>query len=408
MRQGGGVGTTQLQAAERAVVAAFLALGLASATWFVRIPDLRDRAGLGEGTLGLVLAAGGVGAVLATLVCGRLVATHGSAPAMRVALPAVAGALALASLASSAGTLLAAGALLGIAFGTQDVAMNAHGVTVEHERGRPLLSRLHAMFSLGALAGGGLGALVISAGIGPTPHLLGVAALLLLALPAYAGLLPASVDAEGVPPEAPSLGERLAALRHPWLVACAVVALASFIAENSVGEWSGVFLRDERGAADAVAALGYVALNVAMVVGRLVGDRLVTAVGERRTLLVGGTVATLGWLAVVVVDSAWVAIGAWAVVGLAVANVIPVVFRAAGARGRVAPPGRALPASAVGLSIVTGLGYAGGLLGPGLIGGIAHATSLPTALLLPVVLSALIVVLGPVATRGLGRPAPGE
>lgn len=381
--------------AHRATVVAFLLHGLASASWFTRIPDLRDRAGLGDGGLGLVLAALGVGAVVSMPVAGTVIGRFGSAPVMRVTVPLMAVAVALAAQAGAPVTLALGSFALGATLGLHDVAMNTHAVTVERAAGRPLLSGVHAAFSIGGLTGAGIGAAATALAVSPRVHLLVIAALVALGLVAYRALLPAEADraeqrAEHAP--RPTLVERLAPLRHGWLLACAVVALASFVAENAVAEWSGVLLRDHREATPGVAALAFFVFSAAMTVGRLTGDRTVALLGDRRTLLFGGIGGAVAWATVAVVDSAWVAMGAWVLAGLALANTVPVVFRAAGSR-RPGRDGRPGPSAAQGLAVVSGLGYAGGLVGPAIVGGVAELTSLPSAMLVPAFLAALLAIL---------------
>nr|WP_282600235.1 MFS transporter [Patulibacter sp. SYSU D01012] len=386
--------------------------GLAAGTLFVRIPDLRDAAGLGDGGLGLVLAALGAGAIVAMPVAGGLTARHGSAWTMRLLLPPLAVALAVVGQLDSPVALAAGTFAFGCVIGGHDVAMNAHGVTVEGAARRPILSGLHAAFSAGALLGSGLGALATSADVGANVHLAALAPFVLLGGLAYRRLLPPETDrqpARQAHEPRPSLAARLAPLRTPWLLACAVAALGSFVAENSVTDWSGVLLRDHRDASPGVAALGVFAFSAAMTVGRLTGDRTVARYGDRATLTASGAVAAVGWLVVALVDDPWAAIAAWVLTGLALANAVPIVFRAAGTP-RPARDGRPGPTATQGLSLVVGLGYAGGLLGPAVLGGLAEVVGLPTAMLLPAALAALVVLLAPVAaapTDAAAEPATG-
>lgn len=395
-----------LLTARRAVLVAFLFHGIAGTSWFVRIPDLRDRAGLSDGGLGLVLAALGVGALASMPLAGTLAARRGSASAVRIALPLLALALALAAQAGSPVALALGSFALGAALGVHDVAMNTQGVTIERELRRPVLSGMHAAFSAGALIGAGVGALAIAAGVSPRVHLTLVAAALLTGLLAYRQLLPTELDREAERPRhvaRPPLRARLAPLAHVWLLACAVAATASFVAENSVSEWSGVLLRDHRGASPAFAGTALVVFSIAMMTGRITGDRTVARLGDRRTLVLSGSIAAAAWAVVAVVDDRWVALGAWAVAGFVLANAVPVVFRAAATR-RPTSDGQPVPAPAQALAVVSGLGYAGGLIGPALVGGVATVASLPAAMLVPAALAATIALLsGPAVGRGRAR-----
>ncbi|MCJ2073314.1 MFS transporter [Methylobacterium sp. J-030] len=147
-----------------------------------------------------------------------------------------------------------------------------------------------------------------------------------------------------------------------------------FLTEGSALDWSAVFLIQQRGLDPAWAALGYAAFSVTMTAGRLAGDRIVARLGRRRVVILGGLLAAAG-LALSVVMPAWAAtLAGYALVGAGCANIVPILFTAAG-RQTAMPAHAAVPA-------VTTLGYAGVLVGPALIGFVAHALGLPAAFLI--------------------------
>ncbi|XYD09284.1 hypothetical protein R1A27_01355 [Methylobacterium sp. NMS12] len=151
-----------------------------------------------------------------------------------------------------------------------------------------------------------------------------------------------------------------------------------FLTEGSALDWSAVFLIQQRGLDPAWAALGYAAFSVTMTAGRLAGDRVVARLGRRSVVVLGGLLAAVG-LALSVLVPAWeAALAGYALVGAGCANIVPVLFTAAG-RQRAMPESVAVPA-------VTTLGYAGVLAGPALIGFAAQALGLPAALLIVAVL----------------------
>ncbi|SDN67722.1 hypothetical protein SAMN05216360_110106 [Methylobacterium phyllostachyos] len=153
-----------------------------------------------------------------------------------------------------------------------------------------------------------------------------------------------------------------------------------FLTEGSALDWSAVFLIQQRGLDPAWAALGYAAFSVTMTAGRLGGDAIVARLGRGRVVVLGGLLAAAG-LALSVVVPAWeAALTGYALVGAGCANIVPVLFTAAG-RQTAMPARVAVPA-------VTTLGYAGVLAGPALIGFVAQALGLPAAFL---IVAALLV-----------------
>ena len=137
---------------------AFLVHGAVIANWVPRVPAVKAALGTSDGPLGLAMLGLGVGAAASLLVAGRVVARFGSRPVVRVAGVAVCASLAGPGLAGDLPLLAVTLGLVGATSGLLDVAMNAHGVAVEHGLGRPVMSGFHAMYSLGGTAGAVLGA----------------------------------------------------------------------------------------------------------------------------------------------------------------------------------------------------------------------------------------------------------
>jgi hypothetical protein len=186
-----------------------------------------------------------------------------------------------------------------------------------------------------------------------------LAAAVLLAL-AAPGLL-RSKAARGTP---------LLAAPHGIVILIGALAFVAFLTEGAVLDWSALLLTGAFGVAAAHAGIGYALFSVAMAFGRLTGDVVVKRLGQRRVLLYGGLAVTAGFglLLLPVVGVAW---GGFLLIGLGAANLVPILFSAAG-RQNAMPP-------ALAIASMTTLGYAGILLGPAAIGFIASLTSLRAA-----------------------------
>jgi predicted MFS family arabinose efflux permease len=146
-----------------------------------------------------------------------------------------------------------------------------------------------------------------------------------------------------------------------------------FLAEGAMLDWSAVALTSLQGVDPSRAGLGYAAFGAAMAAGRLGGDRVVRTLGGR-LILVGGGICAASGLTVAALAPSWVAaLLGFGMVGLGCSNVVPVLYSALGRQ-------RAMPAN-LAVAAVTTLGFSGILTGPALIGFVAHASSLPVALL---------------------------
>jgi MFS family permease len=349
-----------------AVTVVFILNGLVFGSWAARIPAVKERLGVGEAGLGLVLAGIAIGALAAMPVAGWWSARVGSRWTTQAGLALLCVTLPLPALCSSAPPALALTLLMGAAMGTLDVSMNAHGVAVERRRGRAILSTLHAGFSFGALLGAASGAAAAAVSLDVRAHF-ALVALLCAAVGAVVcrGLLPARIDAEAERPPA-----FVRPPRRLW--ALGAIGFAGLLAEGAAGDWSAVYVKDSLGGTSAVAALAFGAFTLTMTLGRLAGDRLAERWGGDRLLRAGGLLGAAGLGIALLVATPGAALAGFLLLGAGLSAMVPTVFRAAGAVEGL-PPGVALAA-------VSTLGYTGLLAGPPVIGVIAELTSLPLAL----------------------------
>jgi len=339
--------------AERlATTAMFLVNGLGIGAWAVEIPRIKDRLALTEAALGSALFVFALGAILAMALSGPLARRFGSGRTTRWLGFAFVLTLPLPALAPGYGPLCAALFTLGAASGALDVSMNGHASGLETRRGTPVMSSFHAAWSLGGLLGAGLGAALQGAGQGVAAGLAWPALLLGgLAAAAAPGLR------DGQAPAGPSAAGL--ALPSAAVAKLAALAFTCMMVEGAVGDWSAVFLRAALPARAGAAALGYAAFALAMAACRVVGDASVRRLGTRTVIALGGLLAAVGFALVLGLPSVATACAGFALVGFGLANMVPVIFSAAGRSTEVPAAGIAMAATA---------GYAGLLVGPPLIG----------------------------------------
>ena len=375
-----GAGEMNLPQARWATMAAFFINGGAMAVWAANIPSVREQLRLSETTLGFALLAIAVGSVGALSIAGRLSARYGSRPVIiATAIPTillVPVLIAAPNLPVLVLTLLAFGFCLSL----MDVAMNAHGVMVEARLERPIMSSLHALWSAGSLVGAGGVALLLRTGLTPLTYAaLAAAVLAALALVALPRLLPSALDRGAVGDDRPTF-----VLPRGPLLGIAALALLAFVAEGAIADWSAVYIRDALNTDRGLAAGGFVAFNLAMFSARLLGDPLRARFSAVALLRGGGVLAALGMAIALLAQSPAVAFVGFALTGLGLSNVVPVLFSAAGALPGVS--------AATGVAAAASAGYAGFLIGPPVIGVLAGVVTLKAALLLVVVFAALIAV----------------
>ena len=396
-----------------AVSAHFLVMGLTGGVWMARVPAAKSQVHLSDGTLGIALLAVPVGLVLGAALAERLVDRVGSAVLGRITGVGSCAATVTPGLAHSLPELMAALFVVGVFGGTLDVSQNAQGVRVEAAYGRPVMTTMHACYSLGAILGSLAGGAFAWADVGLLPSLAAVGAVGAL-IDGTAGpwLLPkirpqgqntpgpVAAKATGESSAAPlgagaATASRDARRRVRRLVlALGVLGVCGLVGEGSAGDWSAVYLKDNLGTSAGLASLGFAAFSVTMTLGRGLGDRLIGRFGVVPVIRACGLLATTGLALALATPVPAVAIVGFTVFGAGLSIVVPQVF-AAGGRADPLHPGS-------GLAKVVGFGYTGMAAGPAIIGLIADKIGLHLALLIPLALAAWIAVAAPAL-----RPTPG-
>lgn len=359
----------------------FLVAGMSMAVWTVLVPFIALRLRIDDARLGLLLLCLGGGSLVAMPVAGVLTGRFGCRAVISLAGVPLCASLPLLALAPGTGATAVSVVLLGASLGAVDVAMNVQAVLVERDAGTPLMSGFHALYSAGGLLGAVCTGALLLEGIAQPGAVAAVAGLMFaMLLAAIPSLLPLGDSAPG---------RKMVVLPSGPLIVLGLLCAGCFLAEGAIADWSGLFLIRVDGTPRARAGLGFAGFSACMMLGRFGGDRLVRRFGGVRVLVAGGLVASVG-LAVAVLGGRWpVAVSGFALAGAGTANLVPLLFSAA---GRQSAQGGRMPAG-LAIAAVGTLGYAGILLGPALLGFVSHAADLSMALLL-VALLLLLVPLG--------------
>ncbi|TXG01607.1 MFS transporter [Massilia arenae] len=339
----------------------FALFGLIMGSWAGRIPALAAGVNVSHAALSMVLLCGGLGAVISYPISSFLMARFGARKTIMIAGLALLCVLVSIGMAPDVSRLMMAVLMLGITASTFDVAMNSAAARREKESGKSEMSRLHGLCCAGGLVGATLGSLMASMKIAPATHFLMLAGPLAVVLWLAVNLL-----------EADEVGEKVEkkkfALPRGPLVLLGLLGFFGSMAEGSIADWSGVFLKEHFGASDGLAPLALSSFSLMMLMSRMVGDKMKERYGAKRLVTLGALVAASGLFFAVLAPNAYVALGGFAIAGVGLALVFPFVFSAAGAQGPAA------------LAAVASMAYSGSLMGPPAIGAVAHFVGMQAAI----------------------------
>jgi MFS family permease len=362
--------------ASRAIFTAFLIHGILIGAWVTQIPLAKARLDTGLGAFGLALLSFAVGAVLAMPIAGVMINRLGSARVTLVCGIGFSVFLFLPSFAPSIVLFVLGGVLLGAMVGSMDVAMNAHGLAVEKALKRPVMSGYHGAFSVGAAIGAIAGASLL-ARVGAPLQLSLISGVSILALVFCARyFLDANAD------------KGLSGSHFAWptkaTIGLGALCFLALMIEGSVADWGALMLQERYAAAATTAAMAFGFYQTGMAVSRFAGDYLRATYGAVNMVVVSAVLTAIGTAAALYLPGIWTSLIAFAIGGISVGNLAPVLF-AGGGRLEPDAPGR-------GIAAVTTFGYAGFLAGPPLIGIVAEVVTLQHALMITVFAALIIAI----------------
>ena len=374
--------------ARKGLLATFFFMGVVSMAWVARIPEIRDANGLNNGQLGLILISSTAGAILGAQLAGRLVHSYGTKAVIRVAIIIMPIGLMLMGFSTSPITLIFGLFIMGLGYSSMDIASNTQAVVIEKLLGRRVMSSFHALWSSGAFATTVLGG-SIAKHVSPRDNLVGVGIVcFFLFIPAVRMLLSADLDEhsggdEETEAKIPLFGKSVLPL---W--GMGIGLLGGLIAEGAASDWGAILLRDDMGFGIGVNASAFAVFSLAMITARFMGDKALDYFGPRKTVLYGGYLGGLGLGAGIAIGVplsesqpvlAFIIVNiGFACAGVGIGPMFPAYILAASE-----VPGMA---SSVAIARVGVIGIAGYFIGPSVTGALAQLTSLPVAMMYPVLM----------------------
>ncbi|MFJ3521070.1 MFS transporter [Pseudomonas sp. NPDC090203] len=344
---------------------AFFITGFSISAWAPLVPYARDRLGLDDAGLGLLLLCLGIGSILSMPLAGALTVRYGCRRIILTVGSIACLCLPLLATLTQIPLMVATLFIYGASMGALGCVTNIQAIIVERASGRTMMSGFHGLFSCGGIVGAAGVSALLSLGVWPWLSMTLVALFIVLAMyKAGPNLLGYGSEAGG-----PAF-----AIPHGVVLFIGLMCFTVFLTEGAMLDWSAVFLSTQRGIEPSYAGFGYAVFALAMAIGRLCGDPIVRRLGVHRIILFGGLCAAVGMAVATLVEHWQAALVGYALVGLGCSNIVPVFYSAVG-RQKTMPENVAVPA-------ITTLGYIGILMGPAGIGFVAHLSSLGAAFLI--------------------------
>ncbi len=356
----------------------FFFSGLVFSSWVSRIPHIKDEFGFNEAELGGILFMLPLGSLAALPISGWLVQKFSSRVIGLLSILLYTVLLYGIAAAEQVFQLSVTLFLFGVVGNFCNIALNAQGLSIQERVKRPILSSLHAMWSLGAFVAAAISGWSMKMGYSTDLHFLLVAVLASFVALVLVYLFVDDVGSGG-------REQKIFVLPNRSLLLLGVICFCVAMTEGAMADWSSLYYRQVANEMHNVSTAGYTAFAFCMATGRFVGDFFIHRFGHSRVLKFNGGLILSGIVLALTVSVPAVVILGFALVGFGVSSGIPIVYMLSAKNKTMAP--------AAALAAVSSLGFTGFLIGPPIIGFIAQLTGLRYALTIVAIMGLIVWVL---------------
>ena len=352
----------------------FLLLGFCFATWASRIPSIKTNFNFDEAELGNLLLVMPISSLIGLPISGWLVSKFNSRIPLLASYMILCLSLVMIGFASDLEYLIIGVALFAFCTRIANISVNTQSITLQKQRKKKIIGSFHGLWSLGGLAGALVSTLMVQAGVKMVDHFLYVSIFsLVLGVFSYPFLIAKDKS---------EIGNKLIIGKpDKYILYLGLMVFFGALCEGGMFDWSGVYFKEVVG--EEIFTLGYLIFMAFMALSRFYSDRLTDRIGMPKTYILGASIVTIGMFLAIVFPFYWPVLIGFSLVGIGVAAVFPMTFSLAGSSKKYSP--------GMAISIISTYGIAGMLIGPPLVGYIAHVVGLQYAFVL-FILSGLMLV----------------
>ncbi len=355
----------ELKSKQRIALSTFFFLsGLCFSSWAARIPTIKTLLNINDAELGSLLLVMPISQFVGIPLSGWLVSKFDSR------WPLVFGfvfhALFLVMIGFSDSIFLLIIAMFFFAFFMRifNIAINTQSITLQKKYNKKINGSFHGLWSLGGIAGVGFTTLMIALGLSIETHYIIIALVTLIATAvAFRHLLTAD--------RSPTGNKLNFGKPDTQILLLGILIIFAAICEGGMFDWSGVYFKEVIGVE--IFTAGYLIFMTCMALSRFVSDAIVSKIGMKSTYMLSSLMMTFGMSLAVIFPNFWMAMIGFSLVGLGTAAIIPMTFLLAGTSEKYSP--------GMALSIIATYAMVGILIGPVLIGYLAHAFNLRVSFL---------------------------
>lgn len=256
----------------RGAFGAFFIPGMYTALWAGFVPYLKAKLSIGEDILGSMILLLGVGSCLSMAIAGKLVESFGCKRVVLLASFIGMVSLAIVTMCPTIATTTVALFFFGIGVGLSGASANLQAILTEKVSKKHLMGVYHGGWSLGGFAGAGVLLVLLKIlSFSVNESIWGLLIVLFIAMVIVSQFMLTF----GSDPNAKITKKSKSPLSfHPIALIFGLLSFVSYLVEGAVGDWSALYLFEDKGIVIEEAVMGVMLFNGTMCIGRLLGNRL--------------------------------------------------------------------------------------------------------------------------------------
>jgi MFS family permease len=343
----------------------FFLSGVCFASWASRIPTIKTTFNYNEAELGTILLFMPVSSLIGLPFSGWLVSRYDSRIPLTGGFLLLSFAILGIGLASSTPLLIASISLLSFSFRIVNISLNTQAIHLQKQFDKKINGSFHGLWSTGGIAGVAFCTLLIGLDVPIDVHLFVVGAVtLIVTLYGQRYLLRKDRAATG--------NRLILSKPDPYIVYLGLLVFFAAICEGGMFDWGGVYFKEV--VQVEIFTWGYLFFMISMALSRFASDQVVEKIGMQKTYIISALFIFIGIVLPVTMPDFWSSLIGFCFVGLGTASIVPMTFTLAGNSTKYSP--------GMAISIIATYSIVGMLVGPPLVGYLAHALNLRVAFLI--------------------------
>ncbi|MDC0177813.1 MFS transporter [Polaribacter sp.] len=341
----------------------FSSINILIGTWILYIPFIKLKFNLDDAQIGFALFFSALGLLISIPFVPKINRKIGVGKSTKIGIILLAIVYNLPLIATDYFLLCGALLLIGLFSGFTDISLNALTSQIEKTTRQHFMSAAHGFFSLGGFIGAGIGSIYISHFSNPKIHMLGISFFVILT----SLLLSKNYEElKGLELEKSKKNASFFKNIKP-LFAISIIAFIILFNEGAVEHWSNLFLFEVVNVSQSEAGFGFIIFSLTMTIGRFLGDGFSQKIGSKKIILYATLVSLIAYF-FIITSSLYLSVLGFGFLGFGLSVIVPEIYRIAGKNKEID--------TSLAISIVSGIGFVGFLVGPVLLGTISSLSNL--------------------------------